>query len=344
MKATTSLLILLVILCAAVALHAQGTGAPSSQGSVAAPSSGGIPSSSSMDIQGIRKYLLGPGDTVSVRVFGQPDFNWDGEVDSEGNIRLFFLDTPIQAQCKNEQELQKLITAAYSRYLRNPQVSVRITGHNSRPPAIIHGAVYVPQRIQMMRPVHLNEVLAYAGGVTERSNGTIEILHTEEVMCPEPGEVADQTALHYFKVSDLLMGRTEANPVIRPGDIVRAIEAEPVYVTGNVVSPQGLYLREEWTLTRVLAMVGGYNPNSDLSRVTIYRQKPGQANPEIIKVDFNAIKKGQQPDVRLQAYDVVNVPRQGEFTPKGLVSMLFHGMLPNAMQAIGQTVPLRVIY
>src|SRR5947209_7787017 len=277
MKVKTSFLLLLIFLCATITLHAQSTApGPSSAGTApAAP----VSSSSSMDIQGIRNYLLGPGDTVSVRVFGQPDFNWDGEVDSQGNITIFFVDTPIRAQCHSEQDLQKSIAAAYGRYLRNPQVSVRITGHNSRPPAIIHGAVNVPQRIQMMRAVHLNELIAVAGGVTERSNGTIEVLHTEEVMCPSPGEVVDSAPLHYYKVTDLMQGRADANPVIRPGDVVRAMEAEPIYITGNVRSPQGLYLREQWTLTRALAMVGGPESGADLSKVTIYRQKPGAAEP-----------------------------------------------------------------
>ncbi|HMF55110.1 MAG TPA: polysaccharide biosynthesis/export family protein [Pyrinomonadaceae bacterium] len=342
MKVITSLFLLLVILGAGIALRAQSTSAPA-QGAAPAPPAT-VSSSSSVDIQGIRNYLLGPGDTVSVRVFGQPDFNWDGEVDSDGNLRIFFIDTPIAARCKSEQELQKTISTAYSRYLRNPQVSVRITGHNSRPPAIVHGAVYAPQRFQMMRSVHLNELLAFAGGVTERSNGTIEVLHTEEVMCPEPGEVVEAAQLHYYKVADLLAGRSEANPVIRPGDIVRAIEAEPVYITGNVVSPQGLYLREQWTLTRALGMVGGAAPNSDLSRVTIIRQKPGDAEPQVIKVNYNAIKKGQQPDVHLQPYDVVNVPRENEFTPSTIWKTLIRGIVPGAMQSIGATVPLRVIY
>ena len=343
MKATTSLFLLLVILGATVALRAQGTAAPAQSSAPTAPPVP-VSSSSSMDIQGIRNYLLGPGDTISVRVFAQPDFNWDGEVDSDGNIRIFFVDTPIAARCKSEQDLQKAISTAYSRYLRNPQVSVRITGHNSRQPAVIHGAVYTPQRIQMMRAVHLNELLAVAGGITERSNGTIEVLHTQEVMCPEPGEVVDAAPLHYYKVADLLTGRAGANPVIRPGDIVRAIEAEPVYVTGNVVAPQGLYLREQFTLTRALAMVGGAGPNSDLSRVTIIRQKPGDSEPQIVKVNYSAIKKGQQPDVHLQPYDVVNVPREGELSPAGILKSLIRTVIPATMQSTGAMLPYRIIY
>ena len=45
-------------------------------------------SSSTVDTQGIRNYLLGPGDVLDVRIFGQPDLNATAEVDSDGNIGI----------------------------------------------------------------------------------------------------------------------------------------------------------------------------------------------------------------------------------------------------------------
>jgi polysaccharide export outer membrane protein len=81
-----------------------------------------------IDVQGVRNYLLGPGDVVDVRVFGQADLNTTAEVDSDGNISsLPFLETPIRARCRTEREVQKDIAAAYAKYLKSPQVSVRIT-------------------------------------------------------------------------------------------------------------------------------------------------------------------------------------------------------------------------
>src|SRR6185503_8858093 len=69
---------------------------------------------SSIDTQGIKDYLLGPGDTLDVRVFGQSDLNSVVEVDSEGNISsLPFLESPISAKCRTEKEVQKDIVKAY---------------------------------------------------------------------------------------------------------------------------------------------------------------------------------------------------------------------------------------
>src|SRR5678816_4600381 len=86
-------------------------------------------------------YLLGPGDVLDVRVFGQPDLSSVTQVDGDGNISsLPFIESPIPAKCRNERDVQKDIAAAYGKFINNPQVSVRITERNSRQPATVFGA------------------------------------------------------------------------------------------------------------------------------------------------------------------------------------------------------------
>ena len=307
-----------------------------------------------VDSQGIRNYLLGPGDVLDVRVFGQPDLNAMVEVDSDGNISsLPFLETPIPAKCRTEKQIQTDIAKAYAKYLKNPQISVRITERKSRQPSTINGAVRQPVRVQMQRRVRLNELVATAGGFTERAAGTIQILHTEPVMCPEPGEIVEaapidgtRVPLQVVKISDLKAGVQEANPYIRPGDYVLVSEAEPVYVTGSVHAPQGVYMRDQLTLTRALAMVGGVTREAKTDSIRIYRQKPGASDQEVIKVDYAAIKKNQKPDVMLQAFDVIDVPEAGMFSKERIGTTLigaFTGGLQSAFSS-GLAIPTRVIY
>ena len=206
------------------------------------PSTQTTAQSSSLDIQGIKAYLLGPGDVLDVRVFGQPDLSSTVQIDSDGNISsLPFLETPIKAKCRTDKEVQKEIATAYSKFINNPQVSVRISERNSRQPATVFGAVRQPTRVEMKRKVRLNELMAVSGGFTERASGTIQILHTEPLMCPGPGEEAEaapidgtKIPLQIIKISELRAGKADANPVIRPGDYVLVTEAEPVYITGAV--------------------------------------------------------------------------------------------------------------
>src|SRR2546428_6930377 len=133
----------------------------------------GISEGSTIDNQGIKNYLLGPGDVLDVRVFGQSDLNAMVEVDSDGNISsLPFLESPIPAKCRTAKEVQKDIAKAFTKYIKNPQVSVRIAERKSRQPATVFGAVRQPTRVQMQRRVRLNELVVVSGGFTERASGT----------------------------------------------------------------------------------------------------------------------------------------------------------------------------
>jgi polysaccharide export outer membrane protein len=315
----------------------------------------GTTNNSDVDNQGIRNYLLGPGDTLDVRVFGQSDLNAVVEVDSDGNISsLPFLDAPIYAKCRTDKEIQKDIIKAYGKYIKNPQVSVRIAERKSRQPATVFGAVRQPARVQMQRKVRLNELMVVSGGFTDRASGTIQIFHTEPLMCPQPGEEAlalpindSKAPFEIVKISELRSGKGQANPVVRPGDIVLVTEAEPIYITGSVVAPQGIFLRDQLTLSRALAMVGGPKKEAKLTDVRIFRQKPGATDQEMIRVDYAAIKKNQKPDFFLQAFDIIEVTEAGMFSPGrlgqtlvGAVSGSLGGMFSNG----GAQIASRVIY
>ena len=348
MKVKQSLVLAVALVCALTsAVYAQES---QPQGSTPSGSS-----QSPLDIQGIKSYLLGPGDVLDVRVFGQPELTSVVQVDSDGNLSgLPFLETPIRAKCRTDKDLQKDIAVAYAKFINNPQVSVRISERNSRQPATVFGAVRQPTRVEMKRKVRLNELVAVSGGFTERASGTIQILHTEPLMCPEAGEEAEaapidgtKIPLQIVKISELRSGKVEANPVIRPGDYVLVTEAEPVYITGAVLSPGGIYLREQLMLSRALAMVGGARKEAKLSDVRIYRQIPGSADQEIIHVDVGAIKKNEKPDVLLQAYDVVEVSESGLFSSNRIGQTLMgalSGGLSSAISSGGTYLPSRIIY
>jgi polysaccharide export outer membrane protein len=343
----------LVVAIACACMIAGFSQAQEPQQPSSAPSTSG---SSPLDIQGSKQYLLGPGDVLDIRVFGQPELSTpNAQIDSDGNLSsLPFIETPIPAKCRTDKQVQKDVTIAYAKFINNPQVSVRISERNSRQPATVFGAVRQSARIEMKRKVRLNELIAVSGGFTERASGTIQILHTEPLMCPEPGEEDEakpidgtKIPLQIVKIAELRSGKAEANPVIRPGDYVLVTEAEPVYITGAVMSPNGIYLRDQLTLTRALAMVGGTRKEAKLNEVKVYRQAPGGLTQEIIPVDVAAIKKNQKPDFLLQAYDVIEVPEAGMFSSSRIGSTLMGaltGGFQNMITSTGSYLPNRVIY
>ena len=290
-------------------------------------------------------YLLGPGDVVEVKIFGHPDLSTNAPVDGDGFISSLAFLEPIPAKCRTERQIQKDITVAYTRLIKEPQVLVRIVERNSRQPASVFGAVRKDTQVPMLRAMRLNEVIAASGGFSEKASGTIQILHTEPVMCPEPGEEAeslplDGTAIPFqvVKIADLRKGLS--NPTIRPGDLVLVTEAEPVYITGSVVTPGGIMLRDQLTLSGALAMVGGTRKEAKLSEIRIYRQKPGGVGQDILKVDFAAIKKNEQPDIFLKPYDVIEVSDNGIFAGKTWLGIVLDALTGGLRNSLARPIPL----
>ena len=289
------------------------------------------PGSSSIDEQGIRGYRLGPGDILDVRIWGQPDLNSTVEIDEDGSISsLPFIEDPIPAKCRTEKDIQKSVTEAYARYLVKPRVSVRTVERKSRPPATIWGAVHAPTRVAMLRRIQLHEMVTAAGGFTDKAGGTIHIIHTMPELCPEPGEVVAQKSapgsdigqLETYKITSLRSGAGEGDPFIRAGDLVEVVEGDTVFVTGLVNQPQAFIMKDQTTLTMVIAQAGGVQRLAKTSEVHILRRKDGKMGAEDMKVNYKAIKEGQQKDVVLEPYDIVDVGELSLLSGKKLGDLL----------------------
>ena len=291
-----------------------------------------------------RPYLLGPGDMIEVKVFGATDINLNVQVDGDGYVSsLPFID-PVLARCRSEREIRSDITTAYRRLIKDPQVSVRLVERNSRQPASVFGAVRQSRQVPMLKQMRLNELIAASGGFSDKAAGTIQILHTEPLLCPEPGDEAEGLPLdpatipfQVVKIAELIKG--SSNPVIRPGDLVLVTEAEPVYITGSVMSPGGILLRDRLTLSRALGMVGGTRKEAKLSEIRIYRQKPGTNDQEIIKVDYAAIKRNQSPDIFLQPYDVIDVSENGIFSGRAWLELVVGGLTGGLRSSLSRPIP-----
>jgi polysaccharide biosynthesis/export protein len=312
----------------------------------------------SPDGVGVKKYLLGPGDVLDLRVFNDPQFNGNYVVNDEGTIEIPFVEDPIPAKCRTDREIKADVLKALSKYLVKPQVSLHVAEMRSRPPAVVFGAVRSASRVQMLRKAHLLEVLAFAGGVTDGAGANIQIFHPEPVMCPkeelEEGDVAkplatvdpkDATDIKYdlYSLADLKVGRPEANPLIHPGDIIIVPEAAPIYITGAVRQPNNLYLRDGMSLMTAIAMVGGITPEAKGDAITIWRRKAGSVEPEKIVVNFNDIKKQKAKDISLQAYDIIDVKDNSRSFSNTVRDMLRGGATSGALNSI-MYLPTRILY
>lgn len=260
-------------------------------------------------------YLIGPGDVLSIKALGEPTFNVESlTVDEDGRILIPYLETPLVAKCKTERGLQAEVAKAWSKYLRNPQISLQVTKRESRLPVSVFGEVREQQRFQLTRRVKLLELISYSGGETEKSGGVVQVFRSIGPVCSTENDPNNWTAadgavpMRQFSLSEVRQGREDANPEIIAGDIIVVQKAAPVYVIGEVNKPGELVLPDGGLpLTQAIAMASGVNREAKTKSIKVYRQKPGSAEPEVFAVNYDQIRKGEERDILLQARDIVEV-------------------------------------
>jgi polysaccharide export outer membrane protein len=302
------------------------------------------------------QYRIGARDVLTIRVTAPdnvPQFSSEAlEVNECGMIPLLSVQHEEQNEIKaagmTTNELQEQLRQFYTKYKRNPQVVVKVREYNSQPVAI-NGAVARPGQFQLRRPIRLLELLQfYAGGATERSGGRIQIARMPALgMCDakpanasgrQTAAVIDEAAgpsFLTFKLEDTLKGEEQANPYLQPGDVITLPEAKEAYVVGNVLRPGPIPLKDEHlTVSRAIAMVGGFMPDTRKEKVRIVRQEANGGSHEIF-IDMKAIDKHQAEDIALLPNDIIDVPVAGG---KRVLRSLVGAVVPS----VGQ-LPVQII-
>ena len=284
-------------------------------------------------------YVIGVGDVLDIRVFGKAQLTRDAvRVDDSGRIRMPLLEEQVQAACRTEADLAAEISSQYLKYVRKPQVDVFVREYNSLPVAVV-GAVSKPGRFLLQRRLRLLELLTFAGGPSDRAGRGVQIVHAATVPVCESGKltpISAVTAVVAYELSEVLAGNEVSNPYVRPGDVISILEADQVFIVGNVIRPSSIALKEPVTLSRAIAMSGGVLPHTKMDQIRIIRQSTNNSSKkEEIIVDLNAIEKKRANDIALQANDIVDVPVSGG---KRFLSNLVGGVVPAVTQ-----MPVRVI-
>ncbi|MFL6227704.1 MAG: polysaccharide biosynthesis/export family protein [Pyrinomonadaceae bacterium] len=345
-----SSLALLAAVCGATA-RAQAVGAPAMPAQAERTRAVSAPQQdASAQARDDDSYRIGPGDVLDIRVFNRPQLSRDAaRVDGRGTIRMPLIEGEIQAACRTEAALAREIETRYLKYQRNPHVDVFVKEFQSQPVAVI-GAVNLPGRFQLQRPMRLLELISFAGGPSERAGARVQVAHAAtpspcesqpDATSPDEKSADDETdVMSSYRLNDTLRGVEQSNPLVRPGDIVNLPEAEQAFVVGNVLRPSAIDLKEPVTVSRAIAMSGGLMPDTKREKVRILRQATGSAARKEIVVNLSAVERRQAEDLVLQADDIVDVPvAGGKRALRSLLSSIFPaaGQLP--IQAVAGQVP-----
>lgn len=203
-------------------------------------------------------YLIGPDDTLTVIVYGQPEFNVATRVKADGTIVVPLLGI-IKVQGETNISLAKLMTEKLvaGGFLKAPLVNVEISAYVSRS-VNIAGAVASPGILPLDRPYHVLEALLKAGWV--RADGA------NFVYLRRQGQPVRKLA-----IDQLVRGDANADPLLLPGDTVYVPPAEVFFIYGPINAPGMKAILPGMTVRQAIGLSGGVTPAGRSDKVRLIR-------------------------------------------------------------------------
>lgn len=185
------------------------SGSPAPQS--AAPPSSELPAGvASADVQ--PDYRLGPGDTVQIFVWRNPELSVSVPVRPDGKISTPLVDDMV-AIGKTPSQLARDMEKVFAEYVLVPKVYVIVTGSTSAANQIkVIGQVHSPQSIPYRAGMTTLDAIMAVGGLTEFAAGN----RSRILRKANSGE--DQSIK--VRCKDLLKGNLKDNVKLQPGDVL----------------------------------------------------------------------------------------------------------------------------
>ncbi len=215
-----------------------------------------------------RLALLGPGDSVTIQVYGQPDMTTTVYVSNDGTIRVPLAGavqvsgaTPIEA---GERVAKALHDGGY---FVNPQVTLTLNNSRSERVSVL-GEVRNPGSYAIDPSTSIIDLVAAAGGLTENGADTGYVRRRE----PD-GHVAS----YNVDLKGPATTRELPSQRLESGDELYVPTAQHVYVYGEVTTPNSYKVEPGMTVMQAIVRAGGITPRGSEHRVEVKRMgKDGQ--------------------------------------------------------------------
>jgi len=157
-------------------------------------------------------YIVGPGDTLNINVWRNPELSMTVPVRPDGRITTPLVED-IAATGQTPTQLARTIETALSKYIQDPVVTVIVTGFQGpleRQIRIV-GQAAKPQALAYREKMTLLDIMIAVGGITEFADGNKAIIL----------RAGDKPQQFSVRLSDLVkLGDVSANVEMRPGDVL----------------------------------------------------------------------------------------------------------------------------
>jgi protein involved in polysaccharide export with SLBB domain len=210
-------------------------------------------------------YVLGPGDNISVSVWGSANADDDYQIGSDGTIRVDGVG-PIPLAGKTVEEAENTLKSRLSSIyggLRNGSSSLQITVGKIRGISVyVLGGVIVPGVYTLPSLASIATAIFMAGGIKE--SGSVRNIHIYR-----GGEEVGVFDLYAF----IFEGKYHADMMLQDGDIVSVGQVENIVsLDGSVQRAMKFEMRSDETLEQLLRYSGGFTPIARRDLIHVDRQ------------------------------------------------------------------------
>jgi polysaccharide export outer membrane protein len=159
------------------------------------------------------KYIIGPGDTLQISVWHNPELSTTAPVRPDGRISTPLV-TDVVAAGRTSEELGHDIEARLKKYVSDPLVTVIVSsfvGPYSQQVRIV-GEATTPKALPYLAHMTVLDAMISVGGLTPYASG-----NRAKLVRRVNGKEVETT----LRISDLLKsGDLSANTELQPGDII----------------------------------------------------------------------------------------------------------------------------
>jgi polysaccharide biosynthesis/export protein len=241
---------------------------------------------------------IGPGDLLHVKVMESAELDQSARVTDTGTLPLILGGSVNVAGLTPSDAAMAISRVLVSgHYVLTPHVSVTLEQAATQAVTIM-GQVHAPGNYAINTPRPILDVLALAGGLTDLADKKVTI---QRHGTKEQVEFVDANSAK---------SALDASVTVFPGDTIVVPKADVVYILGDVNRPGGIAIvtnDSRLSVVQAISLAGGTPPNAVPSHTRLIRKQPDGSHTEM-PLNLSAMQKGKEPDMQLQADDIVYVP------------------------------------
>jgi polysaccharide biosynthesis/export protein len=247
------------------------------------------------------RYVLGPGDVVSVTVWGHPELSGKRVVGPDGEIQLPFVGSFRVAGLSADDAGRKITSALREDYL-NTAASITIDSYESNQVIVLGHVAHQGVQTFSGDPTLL-EALAKAGAAPS----TKDDLTGMPTRC---AIIRGRDRIMWVDLRPLLRGKdVSLNIPLHRNDIVFVPDQDDqlVYVMGQVKNPGPYPMTANMSFLEALSRAGGPNDNAQQGKIVLAR--PSNNTEQVVDLEDYVHQNGSNS--QLEPGDIVYVPKSG---------------------------------